>query len=231
MTDGILGRWSKRKLAVREGKELPDLAPPTTASIPAPAPSGGAGAALAGSAATAHLPATSANLAATPVTATAPELAKPEAPPLTLDDVRALTGESDFSAFVRPGVSPEVKNAAMKKLFTNPHFNVMDRLDTYIDDYSQSDPLPLATLRKLASAKFLGMFDDEEKEAEGKQDQANLRDGADTPAGVSVAQSEPLPTTPVPDPGAATDPLHANPDLRLQPDHATPGKSPGHGAQ
>jgi hypothetical protein len=29
-----------------------------------------------------------------------------------------------------------VKNAAMKKLFADPHFNVMDRLDIYIDDYS-----------------------------------------------------------------------------------------------
>ena len=31
----------------------------------------------------------------------------------------------------------------MKKLFSDPHFNVMDGLDTYIDDYGKPDPLPL----------------------------------------------------------------------------------------
>ena len=44
-------------------------------------------------------------------------------------------------------VAPEVRNAAMKKLFADPQFNVMDRLDTYIDDYSLPDPLPASMLR------------------------------------------------------------------------------------
>ena len=39
-------------------------------------------------------------------------------------------------------VAPDVKNAAMKKLFADPHFNVMDGMDTYIDDYSKPDPIP-----------------------------------------------------------------------------------------
>ena len=30
----------------------------------------------------------------------------------------------------------------MKKLFSDPHFNVMDGLDTYIDDYGKPDPIP-----------------------------------------------------------------------------------------
>ena len=51
----------------------------------------------------------------------------------------------------------------MKKLFADPHFNVMDGLDIYIDDYSKPDPIPEAMLRKLASAKFLGLFDEEEE--------------------------------------------------------------------
>jgi hypothetical protein len=59
------------------------------------------------------------------------------------------------------GVAPDVKNAAVKKLFADPHFNVMDRLDIYIDDYSQPDPLPMAMLRQMVSAKTLGLFDDE----------------------------------------------------------------------
>ena len=61
------------------------------------------------------------------------------------------------------GVAPEVKNAAMKKLFADPHFNVMDRMDIYIDDYSQPDPLPLAMLRQMNGAKFLNLFEDEDQ--------------------------------------------------------------------
>ena len=62
------------------------------------------------------------------------------------------------------GVAPEVKNAAMKKLFADPHFNVMDRMDIYIDDYSQPDPLPLAMLRQMNGAKFLNLFEDEDQD-------------------------------------------------------------------
>ena len=53
----------------------------------------------------------------------------------------------------------------MKKLFADPHFNVMDGLDTYIDDYGKPDPIPAAMLRKMAQAKFLGLFDDEPEAA------------------------------------------------------------------
>ena len=89
-------------------------------------------------------------------------MAQPDPAPLpTLDDVQALTPASDFKPFMLQGVAPDVRNAAMKKLFADPHFNVMDRLDIYIDDYSQPDPLPAAMLRQMASAKILNLFDEE----------------------------------------------------------------------
>lgn len=77
-----------------------------------------------------------------------------------MEDVRQLTPDADFSRFVAPGTSADVRNAAMKKLFSNPFFNQMDGLDTYIDDYSQPDPLPLSLARKLASAQFMRLFDE-----------------------------------------------------------------------
>ena len=86
--------------------------------------------------------------------------AEPTLPLPTLQDVADLTADSDYSAFVARAVAPQVRNAAMKKLFADPHFNVMDGLDTYIDDYSLPDPLPQAMLRKMASAKFMQLFDD-----------------------------------------------------------------------
>ena len=78
---------------------------------------------------------------------------------------QVLTPASDFKPFMARGVTPDVRNAAVKKLFADPHFNVMDRLDIYIDDYSQPDPLPAAMLRQMASAQFLKLFDDDETPA------------------------------------------------------------------
>lgn len=88
--------------------------------------------------------------------------AQADPPPLTLEDVQALTKESDFAPFVSRQVAPDVKNAALKKLFSDPHYNVMDRLDTYIDDYSNMEPLPAPMLRRMVSAHALNMFDSAE---------------------------------------------------------------------
>src|SRR3954464_330118 len=80
--------------------------------------------------------------------ATVEETAAPALPPL-----EELTPQSDFSVFMHPKVDADVRRAALKKLFTDPHFNVMDGLDTYIDDYSRSDPLPPAMLAGLRQAQ------------------------------------------------------------------------------
>jgi len=141
-------------------------------------------------------------------------------PAPTLADVESLTPQSDFTRFVRPDVPPDVKNAAMKKLFSDPHFNVMDGLDVYIDDYGKPDPLPPEMLRQLASAEFLGLFREEEKEQE--KEGREVADGASAP---SVAQS--------PEGETAVQPPedHADPDLRLQQDHAPGPEGPGHGSR
>jgi hypothetical protein len=82
----------------------------------------------------------------------------PEKPLPTLDDVARLTADSDYSAFVAQGVDKSVQRMAMKKLFSDPHFNVMDRLDIYIDDYNKPDPVSAAMLASLKHAEnFLGM--------------------------------------------------------------------------
>jgi hypothetical protein len=74
---------------------------------------------------------------------------------LTLEDVAALTQDSDFSAFVARGVDENVKRSALKKLFSDPHFNVMDGLDTYIEDYNKFEPIPPEMLASLNHAKAL----------------------------------------------------------------------------
>ncbi len=59
-----------------------------------------------------------------------------------LPPIESLTPESDFTAFMQPKVSDALKRQALKKLFTDPHFNTMDGLDVYVDDYSVSVPIP-----------------------------------------------------------------------------------------
>ena len=65
-----------------------------------------------------------------------------------------LGPDSDFTVFLKQEVSEAVRRQAMKTLFADPHFNVMDGLDIYIGDYSIDDPIPaemLATLNQMRS--------------------------------------------------------------------------------
>jgi hypothetical protein len=127
-----------------------------------------------------------------------------------MDDVKGLTPESDFQPFMQRGVDAQVRNAAMKKLFADPHFNVMDGLDIYIEDYNRPDPLPAGMLRKMASAQFMKLVPEEETERHPHDPDA--RSAQNPPAGV-VAQS--------PDSSASVEPVpHDHPDLQLQPDPA-----------
>ena len=76
-----------------------------------------------------------------------------DAPPTDLPPVDALTIDSDFSGYFHPKLDENLRRAALRKLFGDPHFNVMDGLDVYIDDYSKSDPLPPELLAQLKHAQ------------------------------------------------------------------------------
>jgi hypothetical protein len=192
---GFLSRWSRRKVAVRQGQALDEAsAPPPEAVVPT---------------------------AAAPEPEPAPASTTPPAAPAlpTLDDVAGLTRDSDYTAFVSREVPSDVKNAALKKLFADPHFNVMDGLDTYIDDYNKPDPLPPGMLRQMVQSRLLGLFDDEPE----TQPLA-----APAPPPASAEAAPPLPTPALP---------HEDADMQLQPDPATgragaevrPGEDPGGG--
>jgi hypothetical protein len=86
-------------------------------------------------------------------TVAAPVAEPVEVPLPTMDDVARLTSDSDFSAFVARGVDAAVRRTALKKLFADPHFNAMDGLDVYIDDYTKPSPVSEAMLASLEHAK------------------------------------------------------------------------------
>ena len=172
---GFWRRWSRRKVDVREGRLLAEPQPGFSDAPDDMAP------------------------IVTQVVASKPVDSQEIAPVQTpsLADVQPLTPESDFTGFMARGVAPEVKNAAMKKLFTDPHFNVMDRMDVYIDDYSQPDPLPMAVLRQMSSAKTLNL----------------VEHGSEIEPPQVVAQSAPAENN------SNIEPItHDHADLRLQPD-------------
>lgn len=104
---------------------------------------------------------------APPPTETTAEAADTE--PVALPPVESLTPESDFSVFMGPGVRPELRQAALKKLFADPHFNLMDRLDIYIDDYTKPDPIPASMLEQLAQFRNLGGVQPAQPSEEGKE--------------------------------------------------------------
>ncbi|QLQ01384.1 MAG: DUF3306 domain-containing protein [Burkholderiaceae bacterium] len=87
-------------------------------------------------------------------------------PPPSLADALVLPAGADVRAFMARNVAPEVRAAAVKKLFADPHFNVMDGLDIYIDDYTRPSPLPAALLREMQSAQALGLFDAPQERAD-----------------------------------------------------------------
>jgi Protein of unknown function (DUF3306) len=238
-SDGFLSRWSRRKQDVRAGVPVGEaplqaaepiktpIAVPPIENYQSNEPLAQQNVAQAATNNVANDAASS--------TEPAPAASPPAAP--TLGEAEALTLESDFKPFMASNVPSEVKNAAMKKLFTDPHYNVMDMMDTYVDDYSKSDPIPESMLKEMVSVKFLKLFERDEEEPEKVKTQVQSlavmqptepaeaievsvpeippqpRDDADTPGAQSVAQlaSSASPENTLP---------HDDPDLRLQPNDA-----------
>ena len=129
MTDDkpFLARWSQRKLAASRAAAAPREPTPVVPVTPAP------------------------------VAESRPEpAAKPGADPAPeLPPVESLTFDSDFTAFLSPKVDPQLRQQALRKLFRDPRFNVMDGLDVYIDDYTKFEPIPEDVIAQLAHAKYL----------------------------------------------------------------------------
>ena len=228
---GFLGRWARRKTDVLQGRPLQE-----PAALERTAPVAGVAAAA--------VP-----VKVAPKDAPSPVMTPAEPP----EKLLSLTQESDFKPFMARNVGPEVRNAAMKKLFTDPHYNVMDGLDIYIDDYSKSDPIPQSMLRQMVGAKLLKIFNEDDENNDGGHEAAAVQSPVDSsppddlnnPMPEIVAQSGNSPDIhgpitpsaelssqpePFEDHGASQPDDHAHSHLRLQPDDAPSAPRAGHGA-
>ena len=125
-----LRRWSRRKLAA--ARAAPASPRPPAAAEPASPPS---------------VPPPAVGTA--PVPPFAGKDAGPDPAQAPLPPVDSLHFDSDFTAFMQPKVDATLKREALKKLFRDPRFNVMDGLDIYIGDYSQPDPISPEMVREL----------------------------------------------------------------------------------
>ncbi|WP_415888007.1 DUF3306 domain-containing protein [Neptuniibacter sp. QD37_6] len=77
-----------------------------------------------------------------------------ELPPLTdedMPDIESLDDDSNFEQFFSPGVSEELRNLALRKLFRLPEFNIRDGLNDYDEDFSKMPALTQEVVSKLRS--------------------------------------------------------------------------------
>lgn len=147
MSGGFLDRWSRRKLASAGKALLADA--PVTGEASAPV------------AQDVRVPA---GPRPAPAAEAGVETAAPSAVEAQLPAVEELTLASDFTAFLKDEVSEALRRKALQKLFADPHFNRMDGLDIYIDDYSLPDPIPPEAMAKLKSAREWLMANEAEVE-------------------------------------------------------------------
>lgn len=117
----FLARWARRKSEARRE-------PAPTAALP------DAAATAPGASTTVTMPAAAPALPSSPAATVAPAASEPP-PPVQLPDVATLGEDSDYSAFLSPGVDAGLRRIALRKLFSSPKFNVFDGLDTYRDDF------------------------------------------------------------------------------------------------
>lgn len=72
-----------------------------------------------------------------------------------LPSLDEISLDRDFTPFMQAKVPEVLKRQALKALFKDPHFNTMDGLDIYIDDYTQFEPITAAELEGLSAWKSI----------------------------------------------------------------------------
>ena len=100
-----------------------------------------------------------------------------EAPAPILPPLDKLTPESDFTGFMHPKVEDALRRAALKKLFSDPHFNVPDPFEAYSGDWTVGEPISEEMLATLNQARTL-LFDKEEKKEQATDESKAADDGA-----------------------------------------------------
>jgi hypothetical protein len=83
-----------------------------------------------------------------------PAKAEDEAP-APLPPVDKLTADSEFSAFMHPKVQDSLRRAALKKLFSDPRFNVPDPFEPFSGDWTVGETISDEMMATLNQARSL----------------------------------------------------------------------------
>ena len=103
--------------------------------------------------------------------AAVPQQTEAEEKPPELPSVDKLTPQSEFSGFMHPKVADALRRQALKKLFSDPHFNIPDPYEAYSGDWTVGEPIPDAMMATLNQARTL-LFSEQEKEQAQAADEA-----------------------------------------------------------
>ena len=98
-----------------------------------------------------------------------------EEPAVVLPPVEELTPQSDFAPFMNPKVDGETRRAALKKLFTDAHYNIPDPFEAYSEDYTRGETIPMEMLKTLNHAQKL-LFDEPEKKVAAAAPEEDAKD-------------------------------------------------------
>jgi hypothetical protein len=109
---------------------------------------------------------------------------KDTAPP-PLPPVDKLTPESDFTGFMHPKVEDALRRVALKKLFSDPHFNTPDPYEAYSGDWTVGEPISDEMMATLNQARTL-LFEDKDK----KKDENEQQTAAVAPAVEDAAKKD-----------------------------------------
>jgi len=91
-----------------------------------------------------------------------PEKKEIQEKPPELPPVDKLTPESEFSGFMHPKVEDALRRVALRKLFSDPHFNTPDPFEPFSGDWTVGETIPDEMMAKLNQARTL-LFSQEEK--------------------------------------------------------------------
>lgn len=85
-----------------------------------------------------------------------------EAPVLPALD--KLDAQSDFALFMHPKVQDSLRRVALKKLFSDPHFNVPDAFEPFSGDWTGGEPIGAEMLKRLNQTRSALLSPDEREQ-------------------------------------------------------------------
>ena len=97
-----------------------------------------------------------------------PEAPKKESAAPPLPPVDKLGPQSDFGAFMHPEVQDSLRRVALKKLFSDPHFNVPDAFEPFSGDWT-GEAMSAEMLKRLNQART-HLMSAEERERHDRED-------------------------------------------------------------